>query len=338
MYLFETPLTDNPEEYLPEGWQELIPRKHDVTDEALVVNEVLRYVRSRLQLIIDRAQQPPVLMLSGGIDSILIAAVLSELEPASAAITFHSPNSADTQIEVDNAAQVANFFGLEHYVLAPSDEEYRADIRSVVQRLETTEPWEVLAGYIYFSVDQFCLRRNLTGPLISGAGADVLTLGGKDFVPREHDEETVNAWASEVQSEIARTFTENRFIPDFYDRLLCRPENHYKVWQTTAAVELARRLHPAAVRGQKMDLDKKVFRTAAAKLGVPEEYCFTPKSPMQVSSGGLAGLISAARNSLSEHYGAQTYSDPLTEPLEFTVARYYLQTLQNEHCEKDSQK
>lgn len=291
MKLYEIAVTNEPEEYLPKDWKQKFPRRHDVKDGDLAVSEVLRYLKERLKLIVNTSSKPPVLLLSGGIDSILIAAVLADLEPDTVAVTFHWQGAgeaeAESVAEVENATAVARQFELRHHVLTPDPKEFQSGISDVIRYLETTEPWEILAGYIYFSVDQFCQKHHLEGPLVSGAGADVLTLGGKEFRAKHTDSETMNSWADEVESEVSRTFTRNRFIPDFYERILSDPDNHFKVWQTNAAVDLARHLHPEAVRGTGLELDKKIFRMAAQKVGVPEQYCFAPKSPMQVSSGGF---------------------------------------------------
>ena len=49
---------------------------------------------------------------------------------------------------------------------------------------------------------------------------------------------------------------------------------------------------------------------------------------MQVSSGGLEAIVTLARQQLARQAGEKTYSDPIDEPLEFTVARLFLERLQ----------
>ena len=103
---------------------------------------------------------------------------------------------------------------------------------------------------------------------------------------------------------------------------------HVQIWQTHAAVELAQRIHPSLVQPDDSSHDKYIFRKLAVDRGVPAEVAFAPKNPMQVSSGLVGAIVDTARRQLARDFGQRTYSSPLEEPLEFTVARLYLQRLE----------
>lgn len=129
-------------------------------------------------------------------------------------------------------------------------------------------------------------------------------------------------WDAEVRCEIKADFTRpQRFISNLYER-------HIQVWQTHEAVDLALRIHPRVTRGVDLSQDKALFRRIAADLGINPELVQSTKNPMQVSSGGLDGIVTLAREQLERRAEEKTYSDPLKEPLEFTVARLFLEQLE----------
>ena len=143
-------------------------------------------------------------------------------------------------------------------------------------------------------------------------------------------ESLVDAWDAMLRANVSRNFKRERFVPDFYERLLDDPERHVQIWQTHAAVELAQRIHPSLVQPDDSSHDKYIFRKLAVDRGVPAEVAFAPKNPMQVSSGLVGAIVDAARRQLERDFGERTYSSPLQEQLEFTVARLYLQRLAGE--------
>lgn len=159
----------------------------------------------------------------------------------------------------------------------------------------------------------------------------MLFLGGKTLAvpPGANETDVISAWDQAQRNGIASHFIRQRFIPDFYERLLTNPDRHILTWQTREAVELAQRIHPYLLRGTNLNEDKALFRRMASHRGIPDEAIHTAKNPMQVSTGGVDGIVHAARRALADDYGEKTYSDPTTEPPEFTIARLYLQRLSN---------
>lgn len=283
--------------------------------------KVEEYLYHRLEAVIQESPDTPVVMLSGGIDSILVAGIMSKICPETLAFTFkqHTP---EAEQEAHRAKQVSDYFGLRHEVYDPGNEEMLILLKDTVQRLETAEPWEILAGLVWRVSDKKTKELGYGGKLISGAGADGLFLGGKDIDAQS--EKVVFEWDEAMRAGLKSQFTQKRFIPDFYERLLDDPSRYVLAWQTHEAVDLAQQIHPRVVRGDDLSVDKHLFRKIAVDWGVDESLVYASKSPLQVSSGGLDSVVRLARESLSRDFEGRTYSSPIDEPLEFVVARLFL--------------
>lgn len=156
-----------------DGW---IPHfTFDVENEEEGISYILKFLNDRISAVVENVEEPPIIMLSGSIDSILAAVVLKNIRPDSLAVTFALPNSTFSDYEVDIAHKVSSLLELEHIVISPSGEEYVEIIKETSRTLDSVEPWEVLAGSIVFAVSQKFPRRKL----ITGGGADSLFLGGE---------------------------------------------------------------------------------------------------------------------------------------------------------------
>lgn len=293
----------------------------DVLDPEVAIHGVLSFLRERVSAIIENNDDNVTVMLSGGIDSILLAAVVSQIVPHAQAITFAQPGSIQGTDEAKSASRVASQLGLKHKIVAPTNAEYMNTVRSVVGRLDSAEPWEVIAGATLASIT----NQAPNGLLLSGAGADALLLGGEKLQFSHLDANRTDLWAQKVTDKIRSNFTRHRFIPDFYERIIDNhPDRHIQIWQDLSAVELIQKIHPDLIRGSEWKQDKLILRQAAMTLGIPQEIAFRKKNPMQESGGGLESIISESRNQLSSIYGEKTYSNPLTESIEWTAARLTL--------------
>lgn len=318
-------MTDKGCEYVADE-RSIDPGTYEITKYAPAKLAVVDYLRSRLEAVLKRWPGRPALMLSGGVDSILIAAVLAQLRTDVLAVTFSQDSSPQAAEETRVASEVAHELGFEHHVVSPRGEALNGLLKETVERLDSAEPWEVLSGAILVAVDKLGQDHGADGALITGAGADALFLGGKPIDASRED--YLQQWDAQVRRGIKVNFTRERFIPDFYERLIADPERHIQVWQTHKAVDLALRIHPCVTRGSDLTQDKALFRHIAADLGINPELVQTTKNPMQVSSGGLEAIVTLARQQLARQAGEKTYSDPIDEPLEFTVARLFLERLQ----------
>lgn len=320
-------VTDKGCEYVADQ-RSIEPGTYDITEYAPAKQAIVDYLDARLTAVLERWPGRPVLMLSGGVDSILIASALARLRTDVLAVTFSHESSPQAAEETRVAREVARALGFEHHVIAPRGDALERLLAETVERLESAEPWEVLSGAILVAVDKHRQECGIDGALITGAGADALFLGGKAIAADAED--FLQQWDIQVRQGIQANFTRERFIPDFYERLIAEPERHIQVWQTHEAVDLALRIHPRVTRGAEMNQDKALFRAIAADMGIDPKLVQTTKNPMQVSSGGLEAIVSLAREQLARRAGEKTYSDPREEPLEFTVARLFLEQLESQ--------
>ena len=292
-----------------------------LNDAAHLIN---LYVEKRLKNIAATTDTPLALMVSGGIDSLHTAAIAAHTKVKVEAFTFVWENDQEGMNELNAAKEVCEQLEIPHHTVAPDEEKMQGLICSAITLLDTTEPWEILAGVILHAVAGEVNRVLPGAPIVSAAGADSLFLGGKEFTPRDTEEETLQAWEEAVVAELKKSFVRERFIPDFYERILGSDVNYFKVWQTHEAIETVAKLHPYAIRGGQWDQDKVVIRYVLEKFGISPQIAGRGKNPMQVSSGGLQALEDCARGSLAKQFEGRTYSDPLTEDRRFTVARLFL--------------
>lgn len=318
MKLYSQPVSGAPHQYVADETDLSGYVRGVCPDEATARANLLTYLEERVAAVLDRDGRRPAVLLSGGIDSILLAAVVARFQPEARAVTVHFEVPGADTAEVDNAVATAAALGLAHTVVRLSPSDTARIVPEVVAALDSPDPWEVLAGVVLRVADTAARDGGAPGALFSGAGADAVFLGGEpEVAPGE--------WHDRVAQRVADHFLRDRAIPDFYERLLTEPDRHIQVWQTTAAVELAFALQPEQVRGEDLATDKRLLREAARQAGVPVELTTRKKDPVQVSSGGVAGLVLAARAELAGDPRHTTYTDPTEEPVEHIVSRLWLQ-------------
>lgn len=313
-----------PEDYIEVG-DVLDSFDFSLDDLGDAANAVTDYTTARLKAIAQVNPQPLALMVSGGVDSLHMLACAHAADIDVVAYTFAWPDSDEAERELAAAKETCDKFGIVHGEVRPTPSDMTAIMAQVTQRLQTSEPWEVLAGSVLYAIARVAPRDSA---IVTAAGADTLMRGGKQFSASHFNDDTLGRWETQVKADIRRGFTRERYIPDFYTRLIgSRAKRHYKVWQTRQAVDLAGHLHPRVIRGEDWKQDKQVLRHAARQLGVDEKYTAVAKSPMQVSSGGFAAIEQLMRSELSQQYKGRTYTDPKTEDLEIVLSRLYLDRL-----------
>lgn len=298
---------------------------YDIKNINTAITEINDYVYHRLLSIYNYHNQELSLMLSGGVDSIHTLSVANYYNIPVTAYTYHYHNSHTSLKEVENASKITDHFNINHKVITISDN--NVDIKSIVEKLNSSEPWDILAGLLLSVIQQEVNKNNPGSPIVSAAGADVLFQGGKKFTPGLTIQQSLQEWEKQVSDDIIKTFTYQRFIPDFYHRILQDNNNHYKIWQTKKAVELTSSIYPYLIKGKDFKQDKKILKDACKILNVPDECLMVVKDPMQHSSGSFELLTNLARKQLKDKYGENTYSNPLQEDLSVLIARYYLQSL-----------
>src|SRR5699024_8904871 len=192
-------------------------------------------LNSRVMAVLEQDKRRPVVLLSGGIDSVLLAAVVARHAPNALAVTVefdhHGQNTTENNPDTLVASAVCHHLGLEHRIAFLSHYGTKKWAGEAARRLGTGDLWEVLAGTVLLAANDTAHLHGAGGPLFTGAGADALFNGGRA------DDVSQHKWHEKVAHSVAREFTYARNIPDFYERLLDEPERHIKTWQTKAAVE-----------------------------------------------------------------------------------------------------
>ncbi|WP_168707445.1 asparagine synthase C-terminal domain-containing protein [Gordonia paraffinivorans] len=301
-------------------------------DSEAAVEALLAILRARLKAIVHGAAGARLgLMLSGGIDSILVAAVAAREGLPVTAVTVIVRNSSDAPLEDERARVVADALSIPHHTVMLDPNGLASMARTCCERLGTDELWEVTSAIPVRAGYEQLHRLGVTGPILSGAGSDALFLGGSHLLASPLSEDGLTEYRERSLAMVRRNFTRHRLVPDYYERLLDGDAPRFvQVFQTAAFWLYSRRLHPAllwAVGSDGRVFDKVILRLAAQRLGIDESLAFTAKAPLQVSSGVIGGLERGARAHLASIPSHRTYADPDTEPAEHTVARLFLELL-----------
>lgn len=264
------------------------------------------------------------LMLSGGIDSVLLAAVLKDL-----GIDFHAVTVAAKGLnsqDRDNSIALAEKLNFSHSVVEVDSKTLSTEIPLTIEKLGTDELWEVLAALpISLAFKEFN-DKSVKGLVLTGNGADAIFAGGKILKEKNlYSENANNELDSLVLQDVSRNFTRDRVIPDFYERVLGKDDKRFTMaFQNRQAWELSHLLAPNVLwtedeLGRKYD--KSALRKAAEMLNVPKELAWTSKSPLQKSSGLMDALILHVRESMARYENATNYTNPLEEDIDILLAR-----------------
>lgn len=304
------------------------PGLRTVTDPERAAELVTAETRDRLSAVLEAIPGDPILMLSGGVDSILLAAAAVDLGHRPRAITVSTGNGTDRA----NATAVAAALGLDHDIVELDGPAVVALAREAIDRLKLAELWEVSYAVPMLAIRPVLDRLDTTGPILTGSGADAIFAGGKTLAS-ETDSDTVEELDRIIRKESAHNFTyARRLVPDFYARILGdHADRLVHAFQTLRFWELAETFAPPALFEKQGDelVDKLCVRIACEQL-LPESarnLAWSKKSAIQHSAGIMGALSAAARAEAATLPGAQTYTDPLTESFEAVATRLYLARL-----------
>lgn len=291
---------------------------------------VRSYLERRLAAIMNAKPGRPILMLSGGIDSVTLAAALRDVGANPLCVTVTATSHAST--DRTRAAAVAAQLNLEHRSIDLADAEIESLVRSCIERIKTDELWEIGAAVPIRAV--FDALSSETGPVLSGAGADVLFAGGLvlDAPPYTYAGRTElrdRIWAS-----LKAAFCYERLVPDFF-HLLLQDEvaRFFEVYQTVEAWKLTADFAPEILYAQTNTgelVDKQCIRDLAIELGVDPKHVWARKDPLQFSSGIVAAFTHGARRLLATDGVSSTYGNPEKEQAELTAARLWLRHVKDQ--------
>ncbi|MGY1948914.1 asparagine synthase-related protein [Nocardia asiatica] len=310
------------------------PQVRRLTDPAEAARLVQQETLDRIDAIIQAQSGTPVILLSGGVDSILVAAAAVQLGVRPHAITVIS----DTATDGANAAAAASALGLPHEVISLTDDLVAGLARESVARLGLPELWEVSYAVPLLATTQVLNRLGSVGPILMGSGADAIFAGGRQLRNPVDSPEAVIEMDAAIRKESAGNFVYDRLIPDFYPRVMGEYADRITlVFQTLRFWELAETFAPPVLYGVRegVAVDKLCVRIACEGL-LPEpvrQIAWAKKSAIQRSAGIMDALAGAARKKAAALPGAQTYTDPMTEEWEAVATRLFLALLANERSD-----
>ncbi|WP_305093147.1 asparagine synthase C-terminal domain-containing protein [Prescottella sp. R16] len=301
-----------------------------ITDADTAALAVADETADRLRAVFDAFRGRPIVLLSGGVDSILVAATAATLGTRPHAITVVTDVDTDDYGPASAAAQA---LGLTHEVIYLTQDEVVDLAERTTRILGTAELYEVAAAIPLVAarnaIAAHAAQQDEAVALLTGSGADAIFAGGR-FVTAPIDSPSATAELDAfVRAEVCANFVRHRLVPDYYERVLGDfADNLVHVFQTERFWQIGRTLAPPALF-RNVDgtvRDKMPLRIACSNT-LPSgaaSLAWTRKSPIQRSTGVLGALTQAARASAACLPGAGTYSDPLTEPIENVAVRLYL--------------
>lgn len=311
------------------GIDEPNPSARTITNRLKAAEIVAEETRSRISAVLDKFGGTPAILLSGGVDSIYVAAVAVSLGAKPIAITIVT----DGQTDEANAVTAAKALGLTHHVIRLSASEVAEVAVEVMSRLGTSELWEVTAGIPLYAARRVLDEIPDLGAILSGSGADAIFAGGRKLTHPLDSEEAKVELDTLIRAESAANFRYDRLVPDFHPLLLdAYADRLVHVFQTVRWWQIAEQFSPWVLFGQHAGrtADKYALRLACETLlpvGI-KPLAWAVKSPIQRSSGLMAALATAARTHAANLPGARTYSDPMTEDIEAVATRLFLSILQ----------
>lgn len=305
------------------------PAARTITDPAEAAAIITEETRSRIGAVLEEFGGTPAVLLSGGVDSIYVAAVAVELGAKPVAITIVTEGQTDEA----NAVAAARALGLTHHVICLSASEVAEIATEVMRRLGTSELWEVTAGIPLYAARRVFDEIPDLGAILSGSGADAIFAGGRKLTHPVDSDEARTEVDSLIRAESASNFRYDRLVPDFHPLLLdSYADRLVHVFQTVRWWQIAEQFAPPVLFGEHAGnrADKFALRTAC-DAQLPQDaktLAWAAKSPIQRSSGLMAALATAARAYAANLPGARTYSDPTTEDPEAVATRLFLSILQ----------
>lgn len=303
--------------------------ERDVKDMSVASLLLLDYGTKRLEGLLENEVDRPLLLLSGGVDSIFLAFLCRQLSVSPMAVTVTT--SGFDSSESHRAQRAASVTGLEHVVLELDENHVRELAQQAIQMLGTSELWEVGAAIPILAIRDSEVSRG-SGLWLTGGGADVLLAGGHQLKSPPRTPAADIELDALVREGVEKGFCRNRLVPEFFERLLASAyDNYVEFFQTAEAWNITRRFASDVlfVASQNAGsgsgfFDKACLRSLVCEMGAPADLVWTKKNPLQQSSGVIHMLARIARNEMAVDGFSGTYGDPRLEPYENSVARLWL--------------
>lgn len=288
------------------------------------------------------SNEESVVMLSSGIDSMLVALIMQK-----EGIPFEAINVSygDDNLEYCVSRDFALKHGIKYKNIQLTDQDIKKFAQYSIKKLGVTEPWSIAAAIPYAAVYDLLKTRGKLVPIVTGGGADVILGGG------ETDLENIKKIITKNKEKY---FGTRKLTPNFFQDIL---ENNHglvnHVFGTQEFVELCEHytkedlfgyadhdfdndnceiygIDDSSFAGDDDCLvDKRPLRELGVKLGMEPIDAYQVKRPLQVSSGVFNGLNQLARSLANENKPEESlYSSPLQENDFQLSARLGLQFLE----------
>jgi len=166
------------------GFQRFTPQvktpDFETKEEAkkILVNLLTEALEKRMK---DNA--PEGVILSGGLDSSIIACLAKEIQPNIKAFTV----TVDGGEDLPRAQDLARYLGIKHYVYTYGEEEIRKALPEAIYYLESFEEDNVRGAVAHFFASK--LASQYTGCVLSGEGADEFLAGYEEQMREAKGEE-----------------------------------------------------------------------------------------------------------------------------------------------------
>lgn len=309
----------------------LDPDRRQVTDPNIAADLLADELQDRIGAVLAAHLGEPVVMLSGGVDSIAVAAAAVQLGARPHAITVVTADGAGT--DAVGATAAATALGLSHELIELNDQDIDELAQEAVSRLPVAELWEVSYAIPLLAMARHLDQRHNVGPILTGSAADAILAGGKKLHHPVDSTAAVDEMDQIIRKESSGNFRFERLVPDFQDRIIDRYADRFiHVFQTVRFWEIAETFSPSALFGTRNGdpVDKLALRITCDRL-LPSSargtLAWAKKAPIQRSAGIMGALENAARRAAADLPGARTYTDPMTESAEAVATRLYLANL-----------
>lgn len=325
-----------------EAWQQVAdlrdisapdPELRRISDPNIAADLLLSELLDRISAVLAGDPGEPVVMLSGGVDSIAVAAAAVQLGARPHAVTVVTSDGAGT--DAIGATAAARALGLTHELIELDDQDIDELAQEAVSRLGIAELWEVSYAVPLLAMARHLDNRNSVGPILTGSAADAILAGGKTLHHPIDSAAAVDEMDRIIRKEASSNFRWDRLVPDFQDRVIARYAARFvHVFQTVRFWEIAETFGPTALFGERngSPVDKLALRIVCDRLLPPTvqgTLAWAKKSPIQRSAGIMGALENAARRAAADLPGARTYTDPMAESAEAVATRLFLALLES---------
>jgi asparagine synthase (glutamine-hydrolysing) len=232
------------------------------------------------------------LLLSGGVDSCLIARLVTDIAAGNGIEVIAYTAGTHGAADFKHAESFARELGLEHRVRKLSQNEVESYIPRVVAAVEERDMVQIEAGIgIYAALEMAC--EDGVKVIFSGQGPDELW-GGYTWYPQLIARGGYEKLSERMQDDLARGDIETL---DRENKIaLAHGAEQLFPYVDTAIVKLAMSVSPhLKVTSDRDTLGKHPHRQAAKELGVPVEYAYRGKNAAQHGTGIHNALNAIAR-------------------------------------------